>query len=103
MQTTYQCSFHNQLGGVKKDQINLDVRDNTLVISGETKKDEQYHEGMPSSASTYIPNSVRLAMERWRVQPFLLYQTVRSRVMWVRPRIWVAWLFSGCSLMKTSE
>ena len=28
-----------------KDQINVDVRNNRLVISGETKKDEQYKEG----------------------------------------------------------
>ncbi|CAG8613914.1 3262_t:CDS:2 [Paraglomus brasilianum] len=34
-----------ELPGAKKDQISLDVRDNTLVISGETKKDQQYHEG----------------------------------------------------------
>ena len=28
-----------------KDQINVDVRNNRLVISGETKKNEQYKEG----------------------------------------------------------
>ena len=28
-----------------KDQINVDVRNNRLVISGKTKKDEQYKEG----------------------------------------------------------
>ncbi|CAG8489378.1 1676_t:CDS:2 [Cetraspora pellucida] len=31
--------------GVTKEQINLDVRENALVISGETKKDEKYKEG----------------------------------------------------------
>jgi HSP20 family protein len=30
---------------LSKDQINVDVRDNRLIISGETKKDEQFKEG----------------------------------------------------------
>ncbi len=30
---------------MNKDQINVDVHDNRLVISGETKKSEQYKEG----------------------------------------------------------
>ncbi|CAG8750636.1 4939_t:CDS:2, partial [Dentiscutata erythropus] len=34
-----------ELPGVTKEQINLDVRENTLLISGETKKDEKYKEG----------------------------------------------------------
>ncbi|CAG8632584.1 7974_t:CDS:2 [Cetraspora pellucida] len=34
-----------ELPGVTKEQINLDVRENALVISGETKKDEKYKEG----------------------------------------------------------
>ncbi|CAG8670702.1 11518_t:CDS:2, partial [Racocetra fulgida] len=33
------------LDGVTKEQINLDVRENTLVISGETKRDEKHKEG----------------------------------------------------------
>ncbi|RIB29337.1 HSP20-like chaperone [Gigaspora rosea] len=31
--------------GVTKEQVNVDVREDTLVISGETKKDEKYKEG----------------------------------------------------------
>ncbi|CAG8500741.1 13239_t:CDS:2, partial [Racocetra fulgida] len=38
-----------ELPGITKEQINLDVRENSLVISGETKKDEKYNEG-----NTYI-------------------------------------------------
>ncbi|CAG8730363.1 11980_t:CDS:2, partial [Gigaspora margarita] len=34
-----------ELPGVTKEQINLDVRDGALYISGETKKDEKYKEG----------------------------------------------------------
>ncbi|RIA92971.1 HSP20-like chaperone [Glomus cerebriforme] len=34
-----------ELPGLKKDQINVDVHDNTLVISGEMKQDEKYKEG----------------------------------------------------------
>ena len=30
---------------MNKDQVNVDVRDNRLLISGETKKNEQYKEG----------------------------------------------------------
>jgi HSP20 family protein len=30
---------------VNKDQINVDVRDSTLIISGETKKDQKYEKG----------------------------------------------------------
>ncbi|KAF0447237.1 HSP20-like chaperone [Gigaspora margarita] len=38
-------SVNAELPGVTKEQINLDVRENTLIISGETKKDEKYKEG----------------------------------------------------------
>ncbi|KAF0536077.1 HSP20-like chaperone [Gigaspora margarita] len=35
-----------ELPGATKEQVNIDVReDDTLVISGETKKDEKYNEG----------------------------------------------------------
>ncbi|RIB03257.1 HSP20-like chaperone [Gigaspora rosea] len=34
-----------ELPGVTKEQINLDVRDGALYISGETKQDENYNEG----------------------------------------------------------
>ncbi|GBB88706.1 hypothetical protein RclHR1_15270007 [Rhizophagus clarus] len=34
-----------ELPGVNKDQINVDVRDNTLIISGESKKDQKYEKG----------------------------------------------------------
>ncbi|KAF0478396.1 HSP20-like chaperone [Gigaspora margarita] len=34
-----------ELPGVTKEQVNVDVREDTLVISGETKKDEKYKEG----------------------------------------------------------
>ncbi|CAG8730359.1 11979_t:CDS:2, partial [Gigaspora margarita] len=34
-----------ELPGVTKEQINLDVRDGALYISGETKQDEKYKEG----------------------------------------------------------
>ncbi|CAG8442076.1 8747_t:CDS:2 [Acaulospora morrowiae] len=34
-----------ELPGVSKDQINVDVRDKALVISGETKQDQKYKEG----------------------------------------------------------
>ncbi|CAG8800488.1 15429_t:CDS:2 [Cetraspora pellucida] len=34
-----------ELPGVTKEQVNVDVHDDTLVISGETKKDEKYNEG----------------------------------------------------------
>jgi HSP20 family protein len=37
--------FLQFLKGLKKDQINVDVHDNTLVISGELKRDEKYKEG----------------------------------------------------------
>lgn len=30
---------------MKKDQINVDIRDNALVISGELKQDEKHKEG----------------------------------------------------------
>jgi HSP20 family protein len=30
---------------LNKDQINVDVRDNALIISGETKKDQNYEKG----------------------------------------------------------
>ncbi|CAG8458347.1 11155_t:CDS:2 [Paraglomus brasilianum] len=59
-----------ELPGVKKDQINLDVRENTLVISGETKKDQQYNEGNTHirerrwgsfSRSISLPNNVKSA------------------------------------------
>ncbi|POG61962.1 hypothetical protein GLOIN_2v1883226 [Rhizophagus irregularis DAOM 181602=DAOM 197198] len=45
--------------GLNKDQINIDVRDNVLIISGETKKDKKYGKGngllelkLPKSAPT---------------------------------------------------
>ena len=31
--------------GLKKDEINVNIHDNTLIISGETKKDQKYREG----------------------------------------------------------
>ena len=31
--------------GLTKDQVNVDVRDNNLIISGATNKDERYQEG----------------------------------------------------------
>ncbi|GBB87144.1 hypothetical protein RclHR1_01360015 [Rhizophagus clarus] len=34
-----------ELPGLSKDQINIDIHDNNLVISGETKKDKKYEEG----------------------------------------------------------
>ncbi|GBB88704.1 hypothetical protein RclHR1_15270005 [Rhizophagus clarus] len=34
-----------ELPGLNKDQINVDVRNNALVISGETKKDQKYEKG----------------------------------------------------------
>ncbi|CAB4380759.1 unnamed protein product [Rhizophagus irregularis] len=34
-----------ELPGLNKDQINIDVRDNALIISGETKKDQKYEKG----------------------------------------------------------
>ncbi|KAF0470039.1 HSP20-like chaperone [Gigaspora margarita] len=34
-----------ELPGVTKKQVNVDVREDTLVISGETKRDEKYKEG----------------------------------------------------------
>ncbi|CAG8713971.1 10367_t:CDS:2 [Racocetra fulgida] len=34
-----------ELPGVTKEQINLDVREGSLLISGETKRDEKYKEG----------------------------------------------------------
>ncbi|RIA80518.1 heat shock protein [Glomus cerebriforme] len=34
-----------ELPGLKKDEINIDIHDNVLNISGETKKDERYQEG----------------------------------------------------------
>ncbi|CAG8438707.1 1035_t:CDS:2 [Acaulospora colombiana] len=34
-----------ELPGVNKEQINVDVRENALVISGETKQDQKYKEG----------------------------------------------------------
>ncbi|CAG8795640.1 12116_t:CDS:2 [Dentiscutata erythropus] len=34
-----------ELPGVTKEQINLDVREGALYISGETKQDEKYNEG----------------------------------------------------------
>ncbi|KAF0542803.1 HSP20-like chaperone [Gigaspora margarita] len=34
-----------ELPGVTKEQINLDVRDGSLYISGDTKQDEKYKEG----------------------------------------------------------
>ncbi|RIA80517.1 HSP20-like chaperone [Glomus cerebriforme] len=34
-----------ELPGLNKDEINVDIRDNTLIISGETKKDEKFKEG----------------------------------------------------------
>ncbi|CAB4421648.1 unnamed protein product [Rhizophagus irregularis] len=34
-----------ELPGLNKDQINIDVRDNALIISGETKKDQKYGKG----------------------------------------------------------
>ncbi|CAB4380773.1 HSP20-like chaperone [Rhizophagus irregularis] len=37
--------FNTELPGLNKDQINVDVRDNTLTISGETKKDKKYEKG----------------------------------------------------------
>ena len=30
---------------MNKDQINIDVRDNALIISGETKKEQKYEKG----------------------------------------------------------
>ena len=30
---------------MKKDQINVDIRDNDLIISGESKKEEKYQSG----------------------------------------------------------
>ncbi|CAG8650061.1 19523_t:CDS:2 [Dentiscutata erythropus] len=37
--------IHAELPGVTKEQVNVDVREDTFVISGETKKDEKYKEG----------------------------------------------------------
>ncbi|CAG8655518.1 16092_t:CDS:2 [Dentiscutata erythropus] len=34
-----------ELPGVTKEQVNLNIRENMLVISGETKKDEEHKEG----------------------------------------------------------
>ncbi|CAG8568197.1 15867_t:CDS:2 [Dentiscutata erythropus] len=34
-----------ELPGITKEQINVDVRKNALVISGKTKRDEKYEEG----------------------------------------------------------
>ncbi|CAB5305942.1 unnamed protein product [Rhizophagus irregularis] len=34
-----------ELPGLNKDQINIDVRDNALIISGETKKEQKYEKG----------------------------------------------------------
>ena len=34
-----------ELPGVKKEEIGLDLHDNALTISGETKQDERYKEG----------------------------------------------------------
>ncbi|CAG8571398.1 7901_t:CDS:2 [Paraglomus occultum] len=34
-----------ELPGVKKEEINLDLRDHALVISGETKQDNKFKEG----------------------------------------------------------
>ncbi|KAF0542798.1 HSP20-like chaperone [Gigaspora margarita] len=34
-----------ELPGVTKEQINLDIHDGALCISGETKQDEKYNEG----------------------------------------------------------
>ncbi|CAG8548960.1 17191_t:CDS:2 [Dentiscutata heterogama] len=34
-----------ELPGITKEQVNVDVREDTLVISGETKKDEKYEKG----------------------------------------------------------
>ncbi|CAG8626659.1 22061_t:CDS:2 [Gigaspora rosea] len=34
-----------ELPGLTKKQVNVDVREDTLVISGETKRDEKYKEG----------------------------------------------------------
>ncbi|CAG8496830.1 7272_t:CDS:2 [Funneliformis caledonium] len=34
-----------ELPGMKKEEINIDVRDNALVISGETKQEQKYKEG----------------------------------------------------------
>ena len=33
------------LQGIPKEQINVDIHDNTLVISGENKQEEKYKEG----------------------------------------------------------
>ncbi|CAG8771200.1 1513_t:CDS:2, partial [Racocetra fulgida] len=34
-----------ELPGVTKEQVNVNIHDDTLVISGENKKDEKYDEG----------------------------------------------------------
>ncbi|RGB38717.1 HSP20-like chaperone [Rhizophagus diaphanus] len=34
-----------ELPGLNKDHINIDVRDNALIISGETKKEQKYEKG----------------------------------------------------------
>ncbi|CAG8543896.1 13366_t:CDS:2 [Funneliformis mosseae] len=38
-------TVHAELPGLNKDQVNVDVRNNALVISGETKQDQKHDEG----------------------------------------------------------
>jgi len=42
-------TYFPQIQGLKKEEINLDLRDHALVISGETKKDNKFKEG-----NTYV-------------------------------------------------
>ncbi|RIA82867.1 HSP20-like chaperone, partial [Glomus cerebriforme] len=44
-ETDKELIVNAELPGLNKDQINVDIRDNTLIISGETKKDEKFKEG----------------------------------------------------------
>ncbi|CAI2177274.1 14597_t:CDS:2 [Funneliformis geosporum] len=40
-----ELTVHAELPGLDKDQVNVDIRNNALVISGEVKQDEKYNEG----------------------------------------------------------
>jgi HSP20 family protein len=44
---------------MNKDQINVDVRDNTLIISGENKKDQKYEKGNTHVQERYYGSFTR--------------------------------------------
>ncbi|CAG8763890.1 5798_t:CDS:2 [Dentiscutata erythropus] len=44
-ETEKEFVLNAELPGVTKEQVNVDVREDTLIISGETKRNEKYKEG----------------------------------------------------------